>query len=79
MDSDMQLTAWNIAFAQRPDMFGSAPSQPAREAAGFVEHFFDHSRVRQLAAGFDMLDVHEFEEGPLPRRLLRVTLLKSTV
>ena len=49
------------------------------DVGGFIVHFFDRSRVRQLAAGFDVLDVHEFEEGPLPRRLFRVTLRKSTV
>lgn len=48
------------------------------EIGGFIVHFFDRAKVRRLAAGYDVLDIHEFEEGILPRRLFRVTLRKVT-
>lgn len=48
------------------------------ETGGFIVHFFDRSLVERLAAGYELLEVMEFEEGPLPRRLFRVTMRKST-
>jgi len=47
------------------------------EMGGFIVHFFSKEKVKQLAKGYDILDVEEFEEGELPRRLFRVTLRKS--
>lgn len=46
------------------------------ESGGFIVHFFDLALVERLARGFELLEVHEFEEGPLPRRLYRVTMRK---
>lgn len=46
------------------------------ETGGFMVHYFNKSMVESLATGFDMLEVHAFEEGPLPRRLWRVSLAK---
>ncbi len=46
------------------------------EMGGFIVHFFDRALVERLAAGFESLELAEFEEGPLPRRLYRVTLRK---
>ena len=43
------------------------------EAGGFVVHFFSRELVERLARGFELLEVAEFEEGDLPRRLFRVT------
>lgn len=48
------------------------------EVGGFIVHLFDRAKVRRLAAGYDVLDIHEFEEGILPRKLFRVTLRKVT-
>lgn len=47
------------------------------EMGGFIVHFFDRALVERLAAGYDLLEVAEFEEGALPRRLFRVTMQKS--
>jgi len=47
------------------------------EMNGFVVHYFDGAMVDRLAEGFDILDVEEFEEGSLPRRLFQVTLRKK--
>ncbi|WP_411277888.1 methyltransferase domain-containing protein [Gaiella sp.] len=49
------------------------------ELDGFVVHFFTRDLVERIAAGsatasFELLDVEEFEEGGLPRRLIRVTM-----
>ena len=46
------------------------------ETDGFVVHFFSREKVEALAAGFSLVDIAECEEGALPRRLFRVTLLK---
>ncbi len=47
------------------------------EMGGFIVHFFDRALVERLANGFELLQVTEFEEGPLPRRLYRVTMRKQ--
>jgi len=47
------------------------------ERDGFIVHFFSREKVAELAAGFDILDVGEFTEGELPRRLYRVTLRRK--
>lgn len=49
------------------------------ELDGFVVHFFARDLVDRIAEGsgvtsFELLDVEEFEEGSLPRRLIRVTM-----
>lgn len=46
------------------------------ESDGFIVHFFSKRMVRRLSKGYDLVDVTEFEEGELPRRLFRVTLRK---
>jgi SAM-dependent methyltransferase len=44
------------------------------EHGGFIVHFFDQALIDHLAAGFELVDVTEFIEGELPRRLARVTM-----
>ena len=44
------------------------------EHGGFIVHFFDRALIDGLAAGFELLDVTDFTEGELPRRLARVTM-----
>jgi SAM-dependent methyltransferase len=44
------------------------------ENDGFIVRFFDRRRVDEIAADFELVDVAEFEEGTLPRRLFRVTM-----
>jgi SAM-dependent methyltransferase len=46
------------------------------EHGGFAVHFFSHPLVDELAADWDPLDLHPFDEGELPRRLWRVTQAK---
>ena len=46
------------------------------EMNGFIVHYFDLAKIERLAEGYEILDVADFEEGSLPRRLFRVTLKK---
>lgn len=47
------------------------------EVGGFIVHFFSREKVEKLAKGFEVVDIREFEEGGLPRKLFRVTLRKT--
>ena len=44
------------------------------EHGGFIVHSFDRALIDRLAAGFELVDVVDFTEGDLPRRLARVTM-----
>jgi len=44
------------------------------EMGGFIVHFFDRALITRLAKGFQLLDVAEYEEGRLPRRLFAVSM-----
>lgn len=46
------------------------------EHGGFAVHFFSRQLVDRLADGWVLDDVYAFDEGDLPRRLWRVTLIK---
>ncbi|MFI1337763.1 class I SAM-dependent methyltransferase [Streptomyces sp. NPDC020845] len=43
------------------------------EHGGFAVHFFSRRLVDDLADGWNLVEVHPFEEGELPRRLWRIT------
>jgi SAM-dependent methyltransferase len=47
------------------------------EVGEVIVHFFSRQTVEDLSDGFQVVDVTEFEEGGLPRRLFRVTLSKG--
>ena len=47
------------------------------EVGGFIVHFFDRAKVKQVSAGCDVVSIEEFEEGGLPRKLFLVTLRKA--
>jgi SAM-dependent methyltransferase len=55
---------------------GSAHGDERYEMGGFVVHFFDRTLVERLADGWKLIEVAEYEEGRLPRRLFAVTLRK---
>jgi len=46
------------------------------EVGGFIVHFFSRQKIEQLAKGYDLVSIDEFEEGGLPRKLFRVTMRK---
>jgi SAM-dependent methyltransferase len=56
---------------------GTHVGEDLYEFNGFVVHYFDRAMVDRLAEGFELLDVEEFEEGSLPRKLFQVTLRKK--
>jgi SAM-dependent methyltransferase len=56
-------------IARGDDMYESS--------GGFTVHFFSRDKVEHLARGFDILNIEEFEEGALPRKLFQVTLRKK--
>jgi SAM-dependent methyltransferase len=47
------------------------------EDGGFILHFFNREKVQRLADGYELVDLEEFEEGSLPKRLFLVTLRRS--
>ncbi|KPC71754.1 6-O-methylguanine DNA methyltransferase [Streptomyces sp. NRRL WC-3753] len=52
---------------------GVAHGDDIHEHGGFAVHFFPRRLVDELADGWDLTEVHPFEEGELPRRLWRIT------
>jgi len=56
---------------------GTPLGEDLYEMNGFVVHYFDRTMVDELAGGFDILGIEEFEEGTLPRKLFQVTLRKK--
>ncbi|MFE2432757.1 class I SAM-dependent methyltransferase [Streptomyces sp. NPDC059373] len=52
---------------------GIAHGDDIFEHGGFAVHFFSRDLVDALSDGWDVTEVHPFEEGELPRRLWRVT------
>ncbi|HEY8869055.1 MAG TPA: class I SAM-dependent methyltransferase [Candidatus Limnocylindrales bacterium] len=46
------------------------------ETGGFIVHFFDRALIEHLADGFELLEVTDYLEGRLPRRLAAVTMRK---
>ncbi|GAA1752597.1 class I SAM-dependent methyltransferase [Streptomonospora arabica] len=52
---------------------GTAHGDDIFEHGGFAVHFFSRELVERLAQGWDLIEVHAFEEGGLPRRLWRIT------
>ena len=53
---------------------GIARGDDTYEQGGFAVHFFDRTLIERLSDGFVLVDVTEFTEGELPRRLARVTM-----
>lgn len=46
------------------------------EHNGFIVHFFDKQRINTLADGFEIVEINEFDEGDLPRKLSMVVMKK---
>jgi len=52
---------------------GTSHGENIYEHGGFAVHYFDRALVDDLAEGWELHDIHPFEEGDLPRRLWRIT------
>ena len=71
------LHVYTVRSTADPDCgAGTGRGEGLYESSGFIVHFFSRELVERLARGFELLEVAEFEEGDLPRRLYRVTLAK---
>lgn len=53
---------------------GIAHGDDQFEMGGFIVHFFSRALIERLADGFELLEVADYEEGKLPRRLSAVTM-----
>ena len=47
------------------------------ENNGFIVHFFSEEKVRNIADGFNIVNIENFDEGTFPRKLFRVILKKK--
>jgi SAM-dependent methyltransferase len=56
---------------------GVAHGDDMYENGGFLVHFFDRALINRLSSGFELVDITEFTEGELPRRLVRVTMRRT--
>lgn len=55
---------------------GTAHGDDQFEMGGFIVHFFGRDLIDRLADGFEILEVADYEEGRLPRRLSAVTMTR---
>jgi SAM-dependent methyltransferase len=68
------LQVYTVRTLDDPDFGTGRPlGDDIYEIGGFAVHFFSRELVARLAHGFELLEVAQFEEGALPRRLFRVT------
>jgi SAM-dependent methyltransferase len=52
-------------------------SENLYENDGFIVHFFSEEKVRNIADGFNVINIENFDEGTFPRKLFRVILKKK--
>ncbi|MBI3798379.1 MAG: class I SAM-dependent methyltransferase [Deltaproteobacteria bacterium] len=72
------LNIYTVRHTQDPDYgTGIHRGEDMYEVNGFIVHFFSREKVVQLARGYEIISINEFEEGKLPRKLFRVTLRKK--
>jgi hypothetical protein len=46
---------------------------------GFIVHFLSREKVEHISQGYDIVDVEEFEEGQLPKKLFKIALRKKAI
>lgn len=72
------LHIYTVRHTRDPDYgIGIRRNEDMYEVGGFIVHFFNREKVEQLAKGYKVLSIDEFEEGKLPRKLFRATLRKT--
>lgn len=73
------LNIYTVRHTNDPDYgTGICRGEDLYEVGGFVVHFFSRGKVEHLAKGWEIVEIEEFEEGKLPRKLFRVILRKKT-
>ena len=72
------LNIYSVRHTDDPDYrTGIHRGEDMYEVGGFTVHFFSREKVEQLAKGYEIVNIDEFEEGRLPRKLFRVSLRKK--
>jgi SAM-dependent methyltransferase len=56
---------------------GISRGEDMYEVGGFIVHFFSRKKVEHLAKGYQLIDIDDLEEGPLPRKLYYVIMRKD--
>jgi SAM-dependent methyltransferase len=89
--SELEFLSWEVHRVLRPNGLhiytvrhtndphygaGIPRGEDMYEVGGFIVHFFSMQKVEQLAKGYQLVSIDQFEEGNLPRMLLRVQLRK---
>jgi hypothetical protein len=75
-----RLNVYTVRHTNDPDYgTGIHRAEDMYEVGGFIVHFFSNEKVEHLAKGYEIVNLAEFEEGRLPRKLFRVTLRKKAV
>ena len=64
-------------YAGSTDLVGIHKGEDLYETGSFIVHYFSTEKIKQLSAGFNILNIESFEEGSLPRKLFQVTLRKK--
>ena len=71
------LNLYTVRNTHDPDYgAGVHRGEDMYEDEGFIVHYFSRDKVERLALGYQLLDIEEFEESKLPKRLYLVTLRK---
>lgn len=47
------------------------------QVGGYIVHFFSKEKIEMLSKGYDLLEISDFEEGALPKKLYYVVLKKT--
>ncbi|MBI5445469.1 MAG: methyltransferase domain-containing protein [Deltaproteobacteria bacterium] len=55
---------------------GTHLAEDLYEVGGFAVHFFSEAKIRQVARGYEVLELNRVEEGSLPRDLFVASLRK---
>ncbi|MFQ5917965.1 MAG: class I SAM-dependent methyltransferase [Candidatus Binatia bacterium] len=73
------INVYTVRHTNDPDYgTGMHRGEDMYEVGGFIVHFFSREKVEHLAKGWEIVEIEEFEEGKLPRKLFRVILRKKT-
>ena len=46
------------------------------ENNGFIVHFFSKEKIKHLSKGYEIIGIHDFEEGELPRKISSIIMKK---
>jgi len=72
------LNIYTVRNTHDPDYgAGIHRGEDMYEDEGFIVHYFSRDKVEQLALGYQLLDIEDFEESSLPKRLYLVTLREA--